>query len=379
MLAHPMIMQVLPSLESGGVERGTLEINKAITQCGWQSLVASSGGILSSSVGYQGGVHETLPLSSKSPFAIYSNIGRLTRLIRKYGVNLVHARSRAPAWAAYYAAKQTRLPFITSFHGTYGLTGFGKRRYNHIMVRGDRVIAVSNFIRDHILKNYDCNPEKIRVIHRGADLEIFNPERVTPGILAQISQDWWIAENHDPIILMPARLTRWKGHDVLIKALAKLPDKNFLCLMVGDGAEHPDYVRELEQLVVSLGLEGHVRFVGKTKHMTEAYALADVVVAPSIHPEAFGRTVVEAQAMGRVVIASDHGGHAETIIRDKTGFLVPPGDADALAQALRQALSMPLPTRHELGSAAIRHVWDNFSVHEMQRKTIELYAELIAR
>lgn len=374
-----MILQVLPALESGGVERGTVEISKAITQCGWQSMVASSGGMLAASIGYHGGMHIPLPLKSKSPFTIYSNIGRLSGLIRRYGVNLIHARSRAPAWSAYYAARQARIPFITSFHGVYNLSGLCKQRYNSIMVRGDRVIAVSDFIRDHILKNYACDPEKIRVIHRGADLEVFNPDRVTPGILAQLSQDWWIAENHEPIILMPGRLTRWKGHDVLIRALSKLPEKNFLCLMVGDGASHPDYVKELEKLVVELGLEGHVRFVGKTKHMTEAYALADIVVAPSTSPEAFGRAVVEAQAMGRVVIASDHGGHAETIVRDKTGFLVAPGDEDALSQSIKRALAMPLPVRHEIGSAAIRHVWDNFSIAEMQRKTIELYAELLAR
>ncbi len=377
MIEHPMILQVLPALNNGGVERGTVEISKAIVQCGWQSVVASSGGLMSSNISYHGATHLELPLDSKSPLTMYRNIQQLSQVIERYGVNLVHARSRAPAWAAYYAAKKARIPFVTTFHGIYGLTGIGKKAYNQVMTKGERVIAVSDFVREHILHHYACNSDHVVTIHRGADLEMFTPDNVTPGILAQLSQEWWVEENHQPIILMPSRLTRWKGQHLLLEALARLAEQDYLCLLLGDATEHPDYVEELKKQIGKLGLEGRVRFVGTTKHMTEAYALADVVVAPSIEPEAFGRTVVEAQAMGKLVIAANHGGHAETITHEKNGFLVSPRDADALSAAISRALTLPVPRRHEIGAAAIRHVWDHFSVAEMQRKTIELYGELL--
>ena len=374
---QPTILQILPELNSGGVERGTIEITQAIARTGWKPLVISAGGGMVPTLTHAGGEHITLPVQEKRILTMIGNIGRIADVIRKRNVSLVHARSRVPAWSAYYAAKRCGVPFITTFHGVYGLTGPGKKTYNSIMIRGEKIIAVSRFIQKHLVEEYGVDHSKIRVIQRGADLNIFNPERVTPGIMAKMAQDWMLPDEHVPVILMPARITRWKGHEILIKALGKLPHRNFLCLMVGDTSNADDYTDELTKLVHAQKLEGHVRFVGKTKHMTEAYALADIVVAPSVLPEAFGRTAVEAQAMGKIIIAADHGGAQETVVSNKTGFLVPPANPDALAATLEVVLDMSTPMRHDIGNAAIRHVWDHFSVEKMQNKTIELYREVL--
>lgn len=375
----PTILQLLPELNSGGVERGTVEITQAITAQGWKPLVISAGGSMVANITHAGGEHIAMPVHEKRLFTMIANIGRISSLIRTHNVSLVHARSRVPAWSAYYAAKRCGVPFITTFHGVYGLTGPGKKTYNAIMTRGERIIAVSRFIQKHLIEEYGVDNAKIRVIARGADVNLFNPERVTPGIMAKMAQDWMLPDVHQPIILMPARLTRWKGHEVLIRALAKLPHRHFLCLIVGDTSGAGDYVEELTKLIHELKLEGAVRFVGKCKHMTEAYALADIVVAPSVLPEAFGRTVVEAQAMGKVVIAADHGGAQETILPNKTGFLVQPDSAEALAAALEVVLDMSTPMRHDIGNAAIAHVWAHFTVEKMQQQTIQLYREVMQR
>lgn len=375
--ALPTILQILPELNSGGVERGTVEITQAIAREGWKPLVISAGGGMITSISHAGGEHILLPVKEKKILTMIHNIGRISDIIRKRNVSVVHARSRVPAWSAYYAAKRCGVPFITTFHGVYGLTGPGKKTYNSIMTRGEKIIAVSRFIQKHLIEEYGIDHSKISVIQRGADLSIFNPERVTPGIMAKMAQDWMLPDEHVPLILMPARLTRWKGHEVLIRALGKLPHRNFLCLMVGDTVGAGEYVDEMTKIVHEMKLEGHVRFVGKTKNMTEAYALADIVVAPSTLPEAFGRVAVEAQAMGKIIVTTDHGGAQETVVPNKTGFLVQPGSVDALAATLEVVLDMSVPMRYDIGNAAISHVWDHFSVATMQQKTIALYRQVM--
>lgn len=371
------ILQVLPALKSGGVERGTIEISTAIVKEGWTSLVTSSGGPMTPNVSYSGGEHILLPVDSKHPWDLWRNIGRLTRLIRRRKISLIHARSRAPAWSAYYAARRAGIPFVTTFHGVYGLEGFGKKRYNAIMTKGDRVIAVSRYVKRHIIDHYDCDHDKIKVIQRGADLNVFNPEKVSPNILSKLAQDWHMPDEHLPVIMLPGRISRWKGHETLIRALSLMKDEHFLCLMVGDGSGHPDFVDEMHALVKSLGLEGKVRFVGTTVNMREAYALADIIVAPSIEPEAFGRVSVEAQAMGKILIASNHGGPQETVVDGKTGFLIEPNNPDILYSTIRKVLDMSPPERYEIGNAAINNAWDHFSVEEMQKRTIAVYKELL--
>lgn len=374
----PTVLQILPELRSGGVERGTVEITRALVEAGWRALVVSAGGELVTRVKQAGGEHITLPVNTKNPLKIMSNTGSLAALIREHKVDIVHARSRAPAWSAWQAARDTRCHFMTTFHGIYGLQNSLKQKYNSIMVRGERVICVSHFVAQHILSNYDVDPAKLVVIHRGVDLEAFAPDKAMPQRMAELMKAWHLADDGQPVILVPGRITRWKGQDICLKALAKLPHRNFQCILVGPEEGHEAYAKELRKLITALGLEGKVRMVGNTPYMTEAYKLASIVVAPSVEPEAFGRVPAEAQAMGRPVIATRHGGACETVIDKETGLLVEPGNVEALNEAIGSALSLPDDLRSQVEQQAIWNIREHFSSRVMCDKTLGVYQELLA-
>lgn len=377
-MKQPVILQVLPQLRAGGVERGTIEIARAITQAKMRALVASAGGTMLPSLAYAGGEHITLPLNTKNPFSILHNAKSLEKIIRDNQVDIVHARSRAPAWSALLAAKNTGTPFVTTFHGVYGLSPRIKKYYNAVMTKGERVIAISNFIAAHIAENYHVDSSRVRIIHRGVDTEEFSPERVKQEALVGLASTWRVPDDV-PLIMMPGRLTRWKGQHVLIDALAALPHRNFFCLIVGDDMGHPNYRKELEALISSLGLEGNIRLAGNTPSMAEAYTLAEIVVVPSIEPEAFGRVPVEAQAMGKMVVAANHGGACETIVDGQTGWLVNPGDSQDLSKTINSILQMPKEEKKRIGDNAMRHVRSHFSAAVMCQKTLQVYEELIRK
>jgi glycosyltransferase involved in cell wall biosynthesis len=380
----PVILQLLPELRSGGVERGTVDIARAQAIAGFVPLVASEGGPLVTQLERCGATHITLPLASKNPFTIWRNAARIEQIIRDYKVDIVHARSRAPAWAAWIATQRlkkqnpaTPPAFMTTFHGTHGLQNNFKRRYNAVMTRGERVIAVSEFIHKHIRAEYPVQEHLIRVIHRGVDMQLFDPDRVSATRIAELLKSWRVPDGL-PIILLPGRLTRWKGQELAIRALGQLMHRNFFCLLVGDGERHPDYVRELEQLISTLRLEGHVRLTGATPFMTEAYQLADIVLCPSTQPEAFGRIPIEAQAMGKPIIASNHGGARETVVHGKTGLLVASEDVNAWTAAIDQLLQMPALERKQMGWHGCEYVKEHFSLEQMCEKTLAVYRELLA-
>lgn len=374
---QPVILQVLPELRTGGVERGTVEITQAIAKTGWKALVASAGGSMMPQVVYAGGEHITLPLTTKNPIKILQNAKAIEHIIRERGVNIVHARSRAPAWSAYIAAKRTNTAFITTFHGIYGLQNRLKRWYNSVMTKGERVIAVSHFVAQHINDNYDIDPTIVRVIQRGADTELFSLDNVTPTKIEELSKAWRLTDEDVPVIVVPGRITRWKGQDVCVRALGKLPHRRFQCLLVGDDAKHPDFSHELRQLIRELDLEGHVFMVGNTKYMTEAYAMSSLIICPSIEPEAFGRVPVEAQSCGRPVIATRHGGACETVRDGVTGWLVTPNDVDELSRAIEHALTLPNEQKEAMSRNARWNVEEHFSTRAMQEKTLAVYREIL--
>lgn len=374
----PVILQVLPRLQSGGVERGTAEITEALRDEGMVPLVASAGGAMIPHITHAGGQHITLPLDRKNPFIIRQNAWKLLQIIRDKNVSLIHARSRAPAWSAYYAAKWAGIPFVTTFHGVYSGESKLKRRYNSVMTKGARVIAVSRFVQDHIVEQYGVDIAKIRLIPRGADLRLFDEKRLVPERISQLTKQWRLPDEHVPVIFCPGRLSRIKGQHILIEALEQMKDMDFLCILAGTDAGHEDYREGLEKQIVAAGLEGKVRITDPTNAMAEAYQLSELVVVPSIKPESFGRVAVEAQAMGRAVVATDHGGARETIVPNETGYLVPPGDATAMAQAMRYALGRDDATRRAMHDYAVRHVQQHFSADQMKRKTIAVYRELLA-
>ncbi len=372
-----MVLQVLPRLVTGGVERGTADVARALVDAGWTSLVVSAGGPMVHELDRAGVRHFTLPLASKNPLVMAMNITRLDALIRENGVDIVHARSRAPAWSAAAAARRTGAHFVTSFHGTYSAPSGIKRFYNRVMTRGKRVIAISNFIAGHIEKVYGVGPERVRVVHRGVDIDLFDPDKVSDERMIQLASQWRLPDDKR-IILMPGRLTRWKGQGVLIEALTKLGRRDVHCLVVGTDEGHPAFRRDLERLIIGAGLGDMVQLVGHCQDMPAVYMLSDVVVSASIRPEAFGRVITEAQAMGRPVVIADHGGASETVIAGETALLVPPNDSGALAKALDNALSLEPAAREKLARIAKAHIRDHFTKERMCQETLAVYREVLA-
>lgn len=372
----PAILQVLPALNLGGVERGTVEIAQAIAETGWRAVVASAGGPLVADVERAGGEHVVLPLDSKNPFTMWRNVGRLRRLIRERNVSIVHARSRAPAWSAWYATRRGGARFLTTFHGFYSAGTGLKRRYNAVMTRGERVIAVSAFVAEHITGVYGVPRSRLRTVPRGIDPEVFAPARVSAGRVQRL-RDAWLAGDEGPVVMLPGRFSRRKGHATAAAAMARLGRPDTLCLFVGADGERGGYDRVVRKTIDDAGLARRVRFVGVCDDMPAAYLLADVVLVASTEPESFGRVAVEAQAMGRPLVAADHGSTRETVVHGETGWLVPPGDAGALAAAIAEALDLPPDRRRAMAEAAMRHVRTRFTLEAMRRETLAVYRELL--
>lgn len=372
----PTVLQVLPELDGGGVERGTVDIAIALKKAGWGSVVASAGGAMVGALKRHDIPHEILPLQSKNPFVMRANVGRLVSLVEKYGVDILHARSRAPAWSAEAAARRTGSHFVTTIHGTYATNGSFKRRYNAVMTRGERVIAISEFIAAHIKATYDMDSARLRIIHRGVDTEVFAPSKVTQERMIQLANGWKLPDDRQ-VILMPGRFSRWKGHLVLVEALSRLGRDDVLCVMVGADTSSADYLSRIEKQARQHDVLGLVRFVDFTRDLPAAYMLSDVVVSASIRPEAFGRTIAEALAMGRPVVGPDHGGCKEIVAQGQTGWLFTPGNAESLAQALHAALSLNSGARHRLAEEAMRVIRSDFTNARMWAETQAVYEEVL--
>lgn len=376
----PVILQILPRLETGGVERGTTEIASALKEAGWTSIVVSGGGRLVHDLERLGTEHITLPVYSKNYFVMRQNAKKLAKIIEEKQVDIVHARSRAPAWSAKWACEMTGVPLLTTFHGAYNLGPFKiKKKYNKVMTDGVLTIAVSNFIKNHILSNYETvDPENIRVVHRGVDADRFDMTKVSQERMIALSKKWNLAEDV-PVIMLPGRLTRWKGQLLLIEALSKMQHKNVRCLFVGSDQGRKRYRKELEKTANALGVSGTVQFVDHCSEMDVAYMLSDIVVSASTDPEAFGRVVPEAQAMGRIVIGPNHGGATETIREGETGFLFETGNADDLAAKLDAVLSMSAEDKKRMTDKAVQSVRNEFSKTLMCTKTLNVYREILEK
>lgn len=382
----PVVMQILPALQSGGVERGAVDIAKALKKADFESIVVSKGGILVYQLREAGITHITLPVHRKNPLTIFLNIKKIVDLINQHRVDIVHVRSRAPMISAYFACKKTGTKLVSTVHGTYSLNLLNwkvfplKRIYNAMMLKADAIIAVSGFIKKYLLQNYpkeiaNFSPEKITVIHRGAEIEYFNSNRVSKNRLIDISKNWNLPEDKK-IILLPARFTAWKGHEFLIEALLKVKN-DFLCVMAGSDHGHKKFRKKIEARIIKEGLAGKIKIVGICKDMPAAYAIAHLVISSSIKPEAFGRIAIEAQAAGKVLIATNIGGTLETVIDGETGFLVDVGDVEKFAELIDKVLDMPKSEADKIGVAAHKNVAENFSNQKMCDETIKLYKSLL--
>ena len=383
----PVVMQILPALENGGVERGTIDIAKALKKDGFEPIVVSSGGVLVYQLKEAKIKHIKLPTNSKNPFTIHSNIAKIAELIREHNVDVVHVRSRAPMWSAYFACKKTGAKLVSTVHGTYSLNFLWwkifplKRLYNSLMLKADAIIVVSNFIKDYLITNYKQKDkyfpmEKITVIQRGVELNYFNFSKVSKNRIIDLSKKWHLPDDKK-IILMPARFTEWKGHEFLIDALTKVKH-NFLCVLVGSDHGHKQFRKKIENKITKSHLEGKVKVVGICKDMPVAYTISHLVICPSIRPEAFGRIAIEAQATSRIIISTRIGGSLETIIDGKTGFLVDVGDSDKLAELIDKVLDFSDEESHKIGEAARKNMEEKFSNEKMCNDTIKIYKKLLA-
>ncbi len=371
----PAVLQVIPSLVSGGAERGTLELAGSLVAAGWTAYVASSGGPMEHQLARLGAHHLKLPLASKNPLVIRRNAAALRQIIRRCKIDIVHARSRAPAWSAWLAAQATRRRFVTTFHNAYDTDLPLKRWYNSVMARGERVIAISQFVGEHVAQVYGVGPDRLRVIARGVDLGHFDPRRVNGERVLALAERWRVPEDAK-VVMLPGRLTRWKGGLDFIAAIARLERRDLFCLLVG-AEQRPGFRRELEAAIEKSGLIGMFRIVEDCRDMPAAYALSDVVVSASTDPEGFGRVIVEAQAMGRPVVATDHGGARETILPGVTGWLAAPGDLAALGAGIGEALALDGAERAAFAHRARAHVAAGFTRETMCARTIDVYEELL--
>jgi glycosyltransferase involved in cell wall biosynthesis len=369
------ILQLVPTMNSGGIERGTIEISEAIIKEGFRSIVVTKGGILESKLKKNGTKVINLDVASKNPFKIWRNISKLVKIIKSEKVDIVHARSRVPAWSAYYACRKTNTKFLTTFHGVYSGTSFLKKKYNSIMTKADLVISISDFITDHMTKQHGVDKKKIRKIYRGVDLSHFDPKKVSVDQVVKYNTEWNIPEDKH-IILLPGRLSRWKGQEILIEALAKIKDENFYCIILGDKSKSPKFVKELYDLIKQYDLSGQIAIHDNVRDILNLYHIANLIISSSTRPEAFGRVMVEAGAMGKIIIATDHGGAKETVLDEVTGFLVEPNNAEILAGKIKKVINLTKTKRGLIKKAAMKHINENFAIELMQQKTIEVYKEL---
>lgn len=380
-LSGRTILQVIPALQAGGAERTVIEVADAIVRAGGRALVASAGGRMLAELQAVGGVHVGLDAQSKNPLTVWQNGSKLAQLVEAETVSVIHARSRAPGWSAYRAAKLTGTPFVTTYHGAYsGLTGL-KRRYNSVMAKGDMVIANSRWMAEHIATVHGLGSDKIIIVPRGVDFARYDPGQVSEDRLSQIRQDWGLGEENKRVVLfLPARLTEWKGQKLAIKALAGLSQEErdgLVLVMTGEAKPKSTYLSELNHMIGLSGLLDATRILNHCEDMPAALLSADIVLAPSTRPEAFGRTAAEAAAMGRPVIAADHGGARETVVDGETGARFESGNAQALTGAIRSLISVGAGTRDMMGQNGRAHVEQHFSAIGLQTATLSLYTALI--
>jgi len=360
------VVQIVPELNEGGVERGTVELSRELVRHGYSSTVISAGGRLVPQIVSDGGRHVVLDVAGKNPLTAAVRALLLRRLLRKLKPDVLHARSRVPAWLVRLAKRPLNIPWVTTVHGYNSIN-----RYSRVMTLGDRVICVSHGVSDYVREHYGTPKNKIRVIHRGVDLSLFDPAKVDGVSVESMRMELGLQGCF--VVSLVGRITSLKDHPTFIRALGLLSRDRSVCGLIAGSAQpdKADYLQELKQLVLDLRLSDVIRFVPGTDEIAQIYAVSDVVVSSSIKPESFGRTAVEAMAMNKPVVGTNHGGMTEIIIDGENGFLVPPGQPEMLAGKLQSVAAKPFG---ELRPYVERH----FSLKQMVDKTIAVYQEVLA-
>ncbi|MEE4240392.1 MAG: glycosyltransferase, partial [Desulfopila sp.] len=371
------ILQILPELDEGGVEGETLDLAVYLADQGYHSMVISAGGRLVRQLEEAGGIHFTWPHIGEKSFRCLKYIKKLQYFFIDQKVDVIHLRSRLPAWIGYMAWK--RLPpllrpaLITTFHGFYSVNS-----YSTIMTKGEKVIAVSEVISQHIQENYHVDKSKIELIHGGCDTKIFDPAGVSAERVEKLQEKWQLPQDGTPVIMLPGRLTQWKGQDVFIESLALIKELDFFAICVGETEENSSYTKRLQERIRRHELQNKVRLVGHCSDMPAALMASDLVIsASSTQPEAFGKVAIEAMAMEKPVVSTRHGGSLETIVENETGWFVAPSSPVEMANAIKNVLTNRALLL-KAGKKGREWVEKNFTAYQMCEKTLVLYQRLCA-
>ena len=377
------VLQVIPRLGYGGAETGCYDLAHYLHEQDCKSYIVTSGGELIKYIDKKKVKLIKLPVQSKNPLIMLINSIALTLLILFLNISIVHARSRAPAWSCYLATKITRRKFVTTFHGTYNFKNSIKKFYNSIMVKSDVLIAGSNFIFSHISENYQKflnSKKKFLVIFRGINTEYFDSDTIKKKDIDKLKATWKIEDNKK-IILLPGRLTAWKGQEMFIEAINLFkqsnPELDFVAVILGDDQGRTVFRKKLERLVEQYNLTQNIKFVDNCNVMPVAYYISDVIVSSSIEPEAFGRVSVEAQAMKKPIIASNIGGSKETVIDNKTGLLFESGNPKSLCDKLNEIIKLDTLTLDLMGREGRKNVINRFNIEKMCLNTYSEYKKLV--
>ena len=377
------ILQIIPSMEIGGAERTVLEITAFLKNTNYTSLVLTSGGKLIKDLEKLNIEVVQYPIDKKNPLLIIKNIIELKKLFIEKNIDLIHVRSRAPAWSAIFAARSLKIPIVTTWHGHVSNSSWFKKKYNSIMHKGNALIANSNYTAENINKIYRIDKDKIDIIPRGVNTEKFKASNFSDEEKINIKKEWKVFDQNKIILLLPARLTRWKGHEVVIKAISLLKNeeffKNIVCLFAGNQKGSEKYIQNLKETIASLSLDDKIKLIGQVENMPLAYQISNIILSPSIQPEPFGRIPIEAQASGKIIISSNAGAVKETIKsgQDSTGFKVKPNNSEELAHQIKSVIKMKDEDLQEIKERAILNVKNNFSLETMCKKTLEVYNRLL--
>jgi len=383
MSSNIKVLQVIPKLGYGGAETGCYDIAHYLPENNCKSFIVTSGGELIKFIDKEKVKLIRLPVHSKNPLLIFLNSFFLIGIIIFFNISIVHARSRAPAWSCLIATKLTRRKFVTTFHGTYNFSGKLKKLYNSVMLRSDLIIAGSNFIFSHIKENYSeflKFKKKFLVIFRGINIDYFDPSTKLDADEKKLRQEWGI-NDEKKIVLVPGRLTSWKGQELFIEAVnlvkIELGYEAFHVVILGSDQGRDLYKKKLIRLTEQYRLNNQIRFINHCKDMALAYQVSDIVISPSIEPEAFGRVAVEAQSMEKLIIASNIGGSNETIVNEETGFLFKSGDAKSLSKRIIQAITMDESAIKLIGKEGRKNIINKFNVEKMCFSTYSEYKRLL--
>ena len=377
------VLQVIPKLGYGGAETGCYDIAHFLPENDCGSFIATSGGELLKFVKKDKVKIFKLPVHSKNPLLIIFNTLMLSIYIIFFKINIIHARSRAPAWSCYFASLLTGRVFVTTFHGTYNFKSKFKKFYNSVMLKAKLTIAGSNFIFSHINENYSeylSKEKKLRVIFRGINVDYYNPKNISMLKQEKLKREWNLSSNKFTILL-PGRLTYWKGQEKFIESLNILIEDynftNFQAIILGSDQGRKVYAKKLINLVERYNLNKKIKFIHHCNEMPLAYSLADVVVSASTEPEAFGRVSVEAQSMGKPIVASNIGGSKETVINKKTGFLYKHDDPRELAKSLNTVIQLTQDELKSIGNEGRKNITKKFDVETMCQSNLKEYRRLI--